>query len=112
MKKSVINALSSMNYLFLKEVFKDEFDSKVRDSYYKFIICEELNLFLRSLSEDDWSEDFKKIVKIELSEGSYLDNVNGNLSLIENKFKEAIIRICDQEDLILLEKYMSIVKSI
>lgn len=108
MKESINRSLSSMNYIFLREAFeKNKEESEIR-----VIILEELTLFLGSISKEEWSEEFKEIVRTELDEGSYLEDENLNIKDIEEKFSKTIKHILYEEDIKLVSKYMEIVKEI
>lgn len=109
MKKSTECALSTMNYIFLREVFNKNSDE---ESEIRVILFEELNLFLGNLSSEEWTLEFKELVKIELDEGGYLEDSNLTMDMIENLFNETIKNICYEEDLNLASKYMDIVREI
>lgn len=105
MKKSIQCSLNTMNYLFLREVFNKNQDSDIRD-----IVLQELSLFLKALSKEEWTKEFKEITKTELSEGDYLEELNANEA--ERLINKAIKDICYEEDPKLLSKYIEIVEEI
>lgn len=110
MKESTKCALNSMNYFFLREVFnknKEDIDFEER---LRICMKEELSLFLNAISKENWSEEFTKIVKTELSEGEYLED--NDVDTIRKKFENAIKDICSEEDSYLVEKYIDIVNQI
>lgn len=110
MKESIMCALSTMNYLFLREVFKRNESEILEESELRCVVIEDLSMFLARISKEDWDSDFKALVKTELSEGSYLED--RNIESVRKLFKSAIKDICRETDDTLVNKYMNIVKEI
>ena len=112
MKKSIMYALNSMNYLFLREVFgrnTHKYDHK-EDCSLNGVVLEELSLFLGEISKEGWSDEFTMIARTELDEGTYFDDIVLEDAL--ERLKETITEIFGELDEDLYKAYKELFEEV
>ena len=118
MNKLMKSAVNSMNYFFLKETFSERnfvkeahesgtFSGKGYDLYEALI--DELSSFLSELVEC-WNDGVEEIIFCELYEGGYIDDLS--IGEVEQKFKNSIKYLFEDEYVELLDKYMDVARKV
>lgn len=123
MDKISKQALNSMNYFFLREVFqKNEVSKRMSeeiensralgeksDNIYKRLILE-IEAFLRLISKEELSADMIEIFSSELEEGDYMADLS--FDEVKEMFANAIKEILGYQDEVLLSKYINIANTV